>query len=223
MRPEARLFIIALVLILVGVGILASAVHAKPWGPTVEQDLALASQAWPDSPCAGHVQIVWWTDQQADHPTPQDLRRPDLTRVDESFDEYALGVKLLDDGSTFRSSCDLAVRRSLMVSDPAKLCDVIVHGAGHLAGLRHTHNGSIMDAEEGGIFPACHSLRDRIMRDVARLTGHDPFVACTGWRGAVMRCRAEYATGRWSWAHVARFRVRRAGETYTIRRVKGAR
>ena len=36
----------------------------------------------------------------------------------------------------------------------ARTCEVLVHEAGHLAGLRHTHDGSVMDPS-GGSYDAC--------------------------------------------------------------------
>lgn len=203
------------------IGVLTYTATADAAGPTLERDLALASQAWPDSPCAGRIHIVWWTDQQADHPTPAQLLRPDLTKVDDSFDEFALGVLFYQDGRVEHRSCDLAVRRSLMAKDPGWMCDVIVHGAGHLDGRQHTHDGSVMQV--GSHYPACWSLRDRIRHDMALLVPDtDPFVVCRPWEGRVLPCRVEFTDAR-TRAHVVWFRARVRGERYAIQRVRAPR
>lgn len=112
--------------------------------PTVEQDLQLAAIAWPYSTCGSHIDIVWWTDAQANAQT--------------WAGQYGA------DGAARRDMpCTMALRRSLMTTDPYKLCDTIVHEAGHNAGLDvggvdghgHTNNGSVMDVG-GGVYPPCH-------------------------------------------------------------------
>jgi hypothetical protein len=211
-----------LLILLATLAVLLTSAASTEAAPTVEQNLQLAAQAFPDSPCAGHLQIVWWTDRQADYPTPEQIRRPDLASISESFDEYALGVVLYDDGATVLNSCDLGVRRSLMADDPIRLCDVIVHGAGHLAGVRHTHDGSVMDLNGPG-YPACRTLRDRIKASVAALIPDPmPLVVCGRWEGRVLPCRVEWVDLRHR-ARVTWFRARTRGDAYAIRRVRSPR
>lgn len=129
-----------------------SVAQAQP-APTFEQSVRIAAQAWPNNPCNGQADINWMDDADAD-------KIP--SEVGMGVDGWAKGITFYNDGSFVRSSCDVLLRKSL-IHKPYRLCDVLVHEMGHLAAIRHTNNGSVMDAD-GGKWPACHPLLTR--RDI---------------------------------------------------------
>lgn len=102
---------------------------------------------------------------------------------------------------------------------PAERCEQDVHEAGHLAGLIDG-TGVMAHKPEDRYWAGCHTLRDRIRHDMARLVpDRDPFVVCRRWEGRVLPCRVEFVDSR-ERAHVVWFRARVRGEQYAIARVK---
>lgn len=118
---------------------------------TVEQSLAIASEAFPASPCAGRLSIVW---DNTIH-----TRRPG--RAGE-----AIGRQWVD-GRWQTVDCRMALDPD--VTDPETVCDEVVHEAGHLSGIDAHVPGTIMggESEEMTLWPACHPLRTVTRREVA--------------------------------------------------------
>lgn len=137
--------------------------------PTTDA-LATATQAWPGSRCADQIRIVW-----------------DATLPDRGNDGEAPGA--------IDGTCVILVNPA--TRDTARGCDIIVHEAGHLAGLVHTTDGSVMDYN-GGEYPACNPVpvpvthRQAVIVDVRSLLpaegrGRAWRITCTR---DVRRCRA---------------------------------
>jgi hypothetical protein len=165
----------------------------------------VASQAWPNSPCAGHITILF------DH----------AEAVQYGFDGFASGIRVQPDESFVLERCEITLDPNAVAGmTPAERCELVVHEAGHLAGLHHTPEGSGVMGPHGGYWPACHTLRDRIRHDMALLVPDtDPFVVCRPWEGRVLPCRVEFTDAR-ERAHVVWFRARTRGEQYAIQRVQ---
>lgn len=165
----------------------------------------VASQAWPNSPCAGHIVILF------DH----------AQSVAYGFNGYASGIQVQPDESYVLERCEITLDPDAVAGmTAAERCELVVHEAGHLAGLHHT--SGVMGVY-GGYWPGCHTLRDRIRHDIALLVpDRDPFVVCRKWEGRVLPCRVEFVDSR-ERAHVVWFRARTRGERYAIQRVRGPR
>lgn len=154
----------------------------------VAHGVAVAEAAWPGSPCAGGINVTV-------APLPP--------IGNEVLDGYATGVEVAPDGSFVTRSCDIQIDPQVLAVGPEHTCDVIVHEAGHLAGLQHTATGIM--APSAGTFPACHpvlSPRAQVQELLSGLLpeGYTWTIHCT--RPAITRCRAT-APG----AHPRRFEV----------------
>jgi hypothetical protein len=165
----------------------------------------VASQAWPNSPCAGHITILF------DH----------TQAIAYGFDGFASGIRVQPDESFILERCEITLDPNAVAGmTPAEQCELVVHEAGHLAGLHHTPEGSGVMGPHGGYWPGCHTLRDRIRHDMGLLVPDtDPFVVCRKWEGRVLPCRVEYTDSR-ERAHVVWFRARTRGQAYAIQRVR---
>jgi hypothetical protein len=148
-------------------------------GLSVADAKRIADQAWPASRCAGQLVVVGTTE----------LGAPDRDGL------------YVHDGS-----CRILVRPGL---PPDRRCDVIVHEAGHAAGLALSterpdgswedhHPATGVMAAHGGEWPACHpparveSTRTQIRGNVrALLPAPGPWmVRCGPTRSRVTRCTA---------------------------------
>lgn len=97
-----------------------------------QQSLPVADAAWPQSPCAGKLNL---------------LNTPDAT------------AKLTAHGGYYFGNCDIAVRETL---EPAAYCSALVHEAGHAAGMNHSDNpASIMNADHLALYPACDKFPEQ--------------------------------------------------------------
>lgn len=165
----------------------------------------IASQAWPNSPCAGHIQILF------DH----------TQAVQYGFAGYASGIQVQPDETFVLERCEITLDPNAVAGmDAAERCELVVHEAGHLAGMHHTPEGAGVMGPHGGYWAGCHTLRDRIRHDMARLVpDRDPWVMCRKWEGRVLPCRVEWSDRRFR-AHVTWFRARVRGQAYAIQRVK---
>lgn len=146
-----RVLIVALALAL-SLGASTPAVAAKPGA------LSVANAAWPGSPCAGKIRLLW-----------------DASIASRGSLGEASGVVIWPDGHVDRTSCDITIDPvGWAPLDDMKRCDVLVHEAGHLAGINHTTNGGVMDASAGAYGP-CHpapgptSARDTVRQFVRGL------------------------------------------------------
>lgn len=159
--------------------------------PNVQQSLAIASAAWPNSPCAGRFQIVW--DAQL------------LTRSGGTISGQATGRQWIGD-SWQTVDCSMSL-------DPAadRMCDLIVHEAGHLAGIdEHTATGVMRAAPEP--FPACHPTITLTRRQSAVAQVRDLLPNSARWRvncnARVSRCVARSPRARYA----RYFNVSRSGD-----------
>lgn len=147
---------------------------------TVTQAKRIADQAWPQSPCAGRLIVV---------PAP-----------------WLLPLENRDGAVRDDGSCRIEIRPGL---DAARRCDVIVHEAGHRAGLFLSpvpHPASGVMSEYAGPYPPCHprgTVRAEVVRELRWLLPPPRKtwrVGC-GPERRVMRCYAKRGQ------RVRRFRV----------------
>lgn len=162
--------------------------------------LQVADQAWPASPCAGRIAIL-------------------LAPIESGIDGKATGISVQGDGSFVLERCEITLAPTAVLSmTEGQRCELVVHEAGHLAGMHHTRFGVM--APTGGWYPACHTLRDRIRHDMGRkVPDRDPWVVCSRWEGRVLPCRVEWAD-RHGRAQLTWFRARTRGDRYAIARVR---
>jgi hypothetical protein len=169
--------------------------------------LQVADQAWPASPCRGQPITVLWDRAHA---------------VQYGYTGWASGVDLADDDTFTLRRCEITLDPvEYMSMTETERCELVVHEAGHLAGMHHTPTGVMR--QPAGWYPGCHTLRDRIRHDMAlRVPDDDPWVVCRPWEGRVLPCRAEWVDSRHR-ARVTWFRARTRGDAYAIRRVRSPR
>lgn len=110
---------------------------AKAWNPPPGTDeqraavyLPIARAAWPDSPCL---------DRETVHLNADDA----LALLDTTDGVHAVG-------RADPETCEVWIAGHL---DPAVMCSTLVHELGHLAGMQHTNDGSVMDPD--GVFFPC--------------------------------------------------------------------
>lgn len=159
---------------------------------TAAQDLQIAYRAAPDGPCAGRLTLHWF----------------EMPHADGSVDEADLGTGLgmrvyrVGDGPERLQllSCDVALNPSIR-DDPAHECDAIVHEYLHTAGHYHEEGGVM--TPHTGIWPPCHTPRERVTDAVLARVPAGWAVSCGARRGRVMRCSADDGLHR-----ARRFRAR---------------
>lgn len=187
---------LALWALLIVLCLLASSAQASVIDP-----LAVANKAWPGSPCAGKLRMTF-----------------DATLSLAGEAGNAIGVLVGDDGSYTTQSCDFAVDPAYWgKATPRERCQIAAHEAGHLAGLHHSLTG-VMREDHSGWYAPCASLRDRIEHALVQRTGAADYnIVCGKQSGAVLYCKTFLTS------HVARFRVRVAGDAFTFVRVRVSR
>ncbi|HEU4658605.1 MAG TPA: hypothetical protein VFR97_13840 [Capillimicrobium sp.] len=110
-------------------------------GMQVAQDIA--RQTWGVDPCAGQVEIVWGTDE------PLVNARSYWANPYSAYDHAELNTQ-----------CRIVFNRDLDFSWQ-KLCTVVVHEYGHLAGRAHTADGpDVMSPIYRAPLPACVATPD---------------------------------------------------------------
>lgn len=118
--------------------------------PGVDASLRIASTAFPDSPCAGRIVVLWDTD---------------LGERRNGASGEAAGRQFID-GEWRTVNCTITL-------DPAaeRRCDLIVHEAGHLSGIDEHVAGTIMSPNAKPGWPACNPrLRSWPRRSVHGVT-----------------------------------------------------
>lgn len=140
----------------------------------------IADRAWPASPCAGKLVVV---------PAP-----------------WLLELENRDGAVRNDGSCRIEIRTGM---DPSRRCDVIVHEAGHRAGLflaPAPHPPAGVMSAHGDPYPPCHpkvTLRTEVVRELRWLlpTPRRLWRVSCGAESRVMRCVAKRGP------RVRRFRV----------------
>lgn len=118
--------------------------------------LPIAEAAWPSSPCAGRLEV----------------------RSDATTDASLIAAGL--DGRQPPGGCVLEVRSSL---PPVRFCSVVVHEAGHAAGMGHSENPDDVMAVPTADYAPCEALAPPThLRALAR-------EETARWRSHRWRCR----------------------------------
>lgn len=122
--------IIILLLTLAAFFIYIGMAHASP--------LSVAQTAWPNSPCTNRITIY-----------------PLITTIPNRVAE-ASGIKEDAQGNYHLYSCDIAVDMNYWnQASYHERCQILVHEAGHLAGLKHSQTG-VMVEDHSVPFPGCY-------------------------------------------------------------------
>jgi hypothetical protein len=114
----------------------------------------IARRAWPGSRCAGRERVT--VDNRG---LAAEARREGLIRG-QRFLGYAVGAPFLRHRRS--EDCLVIVRAGM---SPQRLCSVLAHEFGHLAGRRHTRTGIM--APRISVYPPCLHL-GRALRTAAR-------------------------------------------------------
>lgn len=200
--------LLAVVLIALWVLVTAAFIAAPAGAHTVPTDdaarvtyfMPLATAAWPDSPCAGHVNIVTGADADAT-----------INALDAADGKQS-------QGRAVPATCTAYIRSGL---DPTGFCVTLVHESGHLAGMGHTHVlDDVMNGDGQADYPPCHALADPTERQavVANIQTMLPApvatwrIACTSFKLRRATCRATRPGAKF----VRRYLVQREGPARTV-------
>src|ERR1044072_4428389 len=148
----------------------------------IMHDLRVADIYWPASGCHGRVRVH----VRADLPP--------------GIDGRAVGALPTPDGGLEVMSCDMQVsERVLSLPNPSRACKVIVHEAGHLAGLVHSTTG-IMRPDADVPVPLCEPSVGELMtiqtREFLPRNGAGWRVRCSARKHF---CVATRGHQRWRW------------------------
>ncbi len=196
--PDTAAVARRITLTLAALALMCFATPAAAAGTRVDP-LAVANAAWPDSPCAGKLRLL----------------------VDGAVGSHRLfaeatGIEMRSDGSWQLISCDITVDpRAWRTSSVEHKCLLLVHEAGHLSGLiDHTATGVMASLPTTGSWPACQSLRTRIINAIAARTGSGE-VTCSRWEGRILPCAVLVGPRE----RPVRYRARTRGDAFAISRV----
>lgn len=174
-----------------------------------DHDITAALKA---SPCYGQPVTILWDPALQDQglgATASGAHYTDETETAISFDRCEITRNPTDWAGLSRS----------------ERCMEDLHELLHLAGRLHESSGVMAHRpEDRGWLAGCHTLRERVVRDLEALTPPGAQVLCGKWQGGhrAFTCLATWASddGR---SFERRYRVRVRGELYAIRRVRSRR